>query len=94
MNKVILTLGLFLIAFAIVNADSRCRRVCKSGRPSRTICASDSKRMQCRKIKDCQMRQDNCRRRLQGKPGNKIKNSNFSLISFSTIVSQMTYRVG
>ncbi|XP_037809846.1 uncharacterized protein LOC119602404 [Lucilia sericata] len=68
MNKGILILAclVVLIAYTEATSPARCRPVCRKNVPSVIRCVRDGK--VCRKIRQCTLREENCRRSLLNRP--------------------------
>ncbi|XP_073828495.1 uncharacterized protein [Musca autumnalis] len=66
MLKVICIFALVLVVS--VHANRGCRPICRPDVPSKAVCATDSKRQVCHRMSQCQMLEENCRRRHTNRP--------------------------
>ncbi|XP_011290309.1 uncharacterized protein LOC105261483 [Musca domestica] len=66
MLKVICIFALVLVVS--VHANRGCRPVCKPNVPSKAVCATDGKQQVCHRLSQCQLAEENCRRRLTNRP--------------------------
>ncbi|XP_037932674.1 uncharacterized protein LOC119667451 [Teleopsis dalmanni] len=67
MNKYTLALALILVALA--TTDARCNRQCRSRDRSPSVCIREAGTTNmCRRIRECRMREENCRRGMLGQP--------------------------